>query len=88
MNLDHIRTLVIEAIQEVAPEIEADDINPDEDLRDQCDIDSMDFLNFLSVLKNSSGVSVPEVDYSEVNTLNRMLEYLDRKIKKEFMESS
>ena len=46
MNSDHIRKLVIEAIQDVAPEIEESDINPDEDMREECDIDSIDFFEF------------------------------------------
>jgi len=40
----------------------------------------MDFLNFLSALKESSGVSIPETDYSKVDTLNKMVEYLKKKI--------
>ena len=80
MNPDHIRKLVIEAIQEVAPEIEESDINPDEDMREECDIDSIDFLNFLLALKKYSGVSIPEVDYSKINTFNEILEYLDKKL--------
>jgi len=79
MNQDCIQTWVIEAIQTVAPEIEANTINPDAELREECDIDSMDFLNFLSALKTSSGVSIPEADYSKVNTLNKMLQYLREK---------
>jgi acyl carrier protein len=80
MNPDHIRKLVFDAIQAVAPEIEENNLNPDEDMREECDIDSIDFLNFLSALKNSCGVSIPEVDYSKVNTLNKILDYLDKKL--------
>jgi acyl carrier protein len=79
MNPETIRTLVIEAVQTVAPEMEASDINPDEDLREACDIDSMDFLNFILALKNSSGVSIPEIDYPQINTLNKMVGYLSHK---------
>jgi len=79
MNPETIRTLIIEAIQTVAPEMEASDINPDEDLREACDIDSMDFLNFIIALKNSSGISTPEIDYPQVNTFNKMVEYLSHK---------
>jgi len=80
MNPETVRTLVIEAIQTVAPEMEASDINPDEELREECDIDSMDFLNFISALKNSSGISIPETDYPKVDTLNKMIEYLSEKL--------
>jgi acyl carrier protein len=80
MNPDHIRKLVFEAMQTVAPEIEENSVNPDEELREECDIDSIDYLIFLSELKKSSGISIPEADYSKVNTLNKILDYLDKKL--------
>ena len=80
MNPDQLRKLVIEAIQTVAPEIEENNLNPDEEFREECDIDSIDYLTFLSELKKSSGVSIPEADYSKVNTLNKILDYLDKKL--------
>lgn len=80
MNFEELNKIVIDAIQHVAPEIEEEMINPDRDLREECDIDSMDFLNFLAALKNSTGVTIPEADYPQVNTLNKMLEYLNKKL--------
>lgn len=80
MNNKNIQQIVLEAIQEVAPEIEQDDIDMDEDIRDECDLDSMDFLNYLIVLKKSTGVSIAEGDYTQVNTFNKMLTYLTKKL--------
>ncbi len=80
MNQEELKQLVIAAIQEVAPEIEESDIDPEEDIREECDIDSMDFLNFLAALKTSSGVNIPEADYPQVNTLNKMLGYMSDKL--------
>lgn len=76
-NIQHI---ILAAIQEVAPEIEQEDIDIDEDIRDECDLDSMDFLNYLIALKKSTGVSIAENDYSQVNTFNKMLTYLTEKL--------
>ncbi|UTM58707.1 acyl carrier protein [Photobacterium sp. CCB-ST2H9] len=78
MNQDDIRALVITAIQSVAPEITAEDIEPDEDLRDTCDLDSMDYLNLLSALKKSCGVNIPETDYPKVRTFTGMVDYLNK----------
>ena len=72
--------IILEAIQEVAPEIEQDDIDMDEDIREECDLDSMDFLNYLIALKKSTGVSIAEGDYTQVNTFNKMLSYLSDKL--------
>lgn len=76
----NIQKLILEAIQEVAPEIEQDDIDMDEDIREECDLDSMDFLNYLIALKKSTGVSIAEGDYTQVNTFNKMLTYLTEKL--------
>lgn len=76
----NIQQRIIEAIQEVAPEIEQDDIDMDEDIREECDLDSMDFLNYLIALKKSTGVSIAEGDYTQVNTFNKMLAYLSEKL--------
>lgn len=76
----NIKKIILEAIQEVAPEIEQDDIDMDEDIREECDLDSMDFLNYLIALKKSTGVSIAEGDYTQVNTFNKMLTYLTEKL--------
>jgi acyl carrier protein len=76
----NIQQIILEAIQEVAPEIEQDDIDMDEDIREECDLDSMDFLNYLIALKKSTGVSIAESDYTQVNTFNKMLNYLSEKL--------
>ena len=72
----NMQQIILTAIQEVAPEIEQDDIDMDEDIREECDLDSMDFLNYLIALKQSTGISITENDYAQVNTFNKMLNYL------------
>ncbi|PKH06178.1 acyl carrier protein [Moritella sp. Urea-trap-13] len=80
MNNDAIQKLVISAIQQVAPEIDKNDLEPDADIREACDLDSIDFLNFIIALKDATGVSIAEVDYPRVNTLTSMCEYLAEKL--------
>jgi acyl carrier protein len=76
----YTQQIILAAIQEVAPEIEQDDIDMDEDIREECDLDSMDFINYLIALKKSTGVSIAEGDYIQVNTFNKMLTYLTEKL--------
>lgn len=78
MNRDELRLAVIEALQVVAPEIEGDEIDADEELREECDLDSMDFLHFLEALKQLTTISVPDADYDKVDTLNKLLDYLQQ----------
>jgi len=71
-----IRKLVIAELGNVAPETDAATIDPDTDLREALDIDSLDFLNFLEALRKKTGVSVPEPDYEKLLTVNRAVAYL------------
>lgn len=76
MNRSELKQAVIEALKVVAPEIEGDDIDADEELREECDLDSMDLLHFLAALKRATTVNVPDADYDKVDTLNKLLDYL------------
>lgn len=78
MNHNNISAMISEAISHIAPEIEISDIDLNEDLREECDLDSMDFLNLLAALKKSTGVSVPESDYAKVRSYNQLCEYLQQ----------
>jgi len=80
MKRSEIQLLVVEAIQQVAPEIELADIQPDSEIRDECDLDSMDLLNYLIALKKLTGVNIAETDYPKVNSLNKMCHYLELKM--------
>jgi len=77
-----IRKLVIAELGNVAPETDAATIDPDTDLREALDIDSLDFLNFLEALRKRTGVSVPEPDYEKLLTLHRAVAYLAAKLGK------
>ncbi len=76
MNEDQLRHAVLQALYSIAPEAEDERIDPQTSLRDQLDIDSMDYLNFLVALKNAIGVEIPEADYAQVATLDDCVRYL------------
>jgi acyl carrier protein len=78
-SVNEIRQIVRDCILEVAPEAELDGLDPDAELRDELDLDSMDFLNILVAIARRTGVEVPEQDYAQLDTLNHMTEYLDRR---------
>jgi len=67
---------IANAIKRIAPEIDLLDIDQDEDLREECDLDSMDFLNLLADLKQQTNISIPESDYPKVRSYNQLLAYL------------
>jgi acyl carrier protein len=76
MNRDEIRQAVLEVLCEIAPEADPAAIDPRQSLRDQLDIDSMDFLNFLIGLDKRLHVDIPERDYGQLATLDACVDYL------------
>lgn len=81
MNQDELRAAVLATLTGIAPEIEPDAIGADRPLRDQVDLDSMDWLNFLIGLKERLGVDIPETDYRRLATLEAIIGYLDAKLR-------
>ena len=76
MNSDQALTAVIEAIATIAPEVNATEADRDVPYRSEFDLDSLDFLNLVQALHDTTGVDIPEVDYPRVDTLNKMTGYL------------
>lgn len=76
MTEAQLKEAILQALFSVAPEAEGERLDPAENLRDQLDIDSMDFLNFLVALKDTVGVEVPEADYAQVASLDDCVRYL------------
>jgi acyl carrier protein len=76
MTRDQIRNAVIQALSSIAPEFDPRSLQPDAVLRQELDLDSMDFLNFVIGLHDSVGISVPEQDYAKLSTLNGAVDYL------------
>ena len=71
------RTAVIASLAVIAPEADFDTLAPDADLRDELDLDSMDFLNFVIGIHDRTGVEVPERDYPKMLTLDACVRYLE-----------
>ena len=71
------RDTLRELLLTVAPEAADQTIDPDADLRDVLDIDSMDQLNFLIAVSETFGVEIPERDYSDLVTLNAIARYVE-----------
>lgn len=79
MTPDEIRTAVLNALGNVAPEADLSQLRPDKRLRDQLDIDSMDFLNFILAIHQALGIEIPEADYGQLATLDSCLNYLTQR---------
>lgn len=78
MDPVRLRSEVLDALQGIAPEVEAETLRGDRPLRDEVDLDSMDWLRFLAALHQRLGVNIPEADYQQLTTLDVLLAYLAR----------
>ena len=70
MTKEEIRPIVLRILGEIAPEADLNQLKPDVSFRDQLDIDSMDFLNFVIALDEELHVSIPESEYAKLSSLN------------------
>jgi len=75
-----IRAVVQEELGNIAPETDVGAINPSADLREALDIDSMDFLRFVTAIHHRLGIDVPEVDYPKLVTLDGAVAYLETRL--------
>ena len=76
MTEAEIKQVVHDVLSNIAPEVDVVSIDPAKDLRDQIDIDSVDFLNFVIGLHKELGIEIPDADVGKLNTLNGCVAYL------------
>ncbi len=74
MTQEEIKVRVLRILGEIAPEADLTRFKPDVSFRDQLDIDSMDFLNFVIALDEELDVRIPESDYPKLSTLEGCVE--------------
>lgn len=75
----NIRDEILSVLTAIAPEVEPDDIADEALLRDQVDLDSMDWLNFLLGIHKKFDVDIPEADYQKLRTLNDVIGYVEER---------
>ncbi len=75
-----VRGEVLSVLTTIAPEVEPDDISDDVLLRDQVDLDSMDWLNFLVGLHKRLDIDIPESDYPSLRTLDDIVRYVSQRV--------
>ncbi|MDE3017975.1 MAG: acyl carrier protein [Nitrospirota bacterium] len=76
LTAEDVRRTTLRVLGEIAPEADLASLKPDVSFRDQLDIDSMDFLNFVIALHEALQVEIPEADYPKLASLNACVEYL------------
>ena len=80
MTPEELKLVIIEALTRIAPEIDPASIESRASVRDQLDLDSMDFLNFVLALHDRLRIDIPEADYPRLSTLDGAAAYLAAKL--------
>lgn len=76
MNDTEARQLVLDILSTIAPEADLAELPGTVSLRDELDLDSMDFLNFIAALHERAKIDIPEAAYSNLSTLDGAVAYL------------
>jgi acyl carrier protein len=79
MTKDSCKQIVIDIISDIAPDEDLSSLKSDVRLRDQLQLDSMDFLDIVMELRKRHGIEVPEADYMQLASLDSCAEYLTPK---------
>lgn len=81
MTKDQIRQAILDIIADIAPDEDLSNVKDDVRLREQLDLDSMDFLDIVMELRKRYNVEVPEADYMQLASLASSAAYLEPKLK-------
>ena len=81
MNNIDIRKVLREELNNIAPEVDLASVDPTADLREVMDIDSMDFLNFITAVHHRLNLDIPEIDYPKLVTLDGAAAYIEKKFR-------
>jgi len=81
MTRDEVRQVIISILKDIAPDEDVNSIEDDVVLREQIDLDSMDFLDIVMELRKRFNIEVPESDYPELASMASCIQYLQPLLK-------
>lgn len=76
-----IKKIIEAGLVKIAPEADFAEFSAGENIREELDIDSFDFLNFLIGLNEELGIEIPESDYEKLVSMNDLVAYLSERLK-------
>ena len=76
MGEHRVKEIILSIIETIAPDADLSNVKSDVRLRDQLDMDSMDFLDIVMELRKRYKVEVPKEDYPQLETLDSCASYL------------
>ena len=76
MTIEDVRQVILNILADIAPDEDISSIDDNTKLRDQIDLDSMDFLDIVMELRKRFNIEVPEKDYEQLATIAGCVSYL------------
>lgn len=80
MNPSEIHSQLLSLLTSVAPDIEPQSVDPERDLRDQFDFDSMDALHFATAVSEAFGIGIAETDYPKLGSLRAAGDFVSARL--------
>ncbi len=75
-----MKSTLLGLLARIAPDAELEELALDDDIQEELEIDSFDFLNFLIAIDETYGVEIPERDYGQVRTLGAVIAYVQGRL--------
>lgn len=80
MDPNEIRARLLTLLSGVAPDIEPKSVDPEHDLRDQFDFDSMDRVHFAAAVSEAFGIEIAETDYPKLASLRAAGDFIQGRL--------
>jgi acyl carrier protein len=77
MSPADIRAAIIDILSDIAPDEDLSGLKDDVPLREQMELDSMDFLDIVMELRKRYRIQIPEDDYVHLATMSGTVKYLE-----------
>jgi len=81
MTEQEIKSVLMEIVAEIIPDEDLTNLRGDVPIREQVELDSMDFLDIIMELRKRYGIEVPEDDYMQLATIDSSVTYLEPRMK-------
>ena len=77
MTAMDIREEIVNILADIVPDEDLSNLDDDRPLREQIELDSMDFLDIVMELRKRYRIQIPEDDYIQLATLATTVTYLE-----------
>ena len=81
MTKQEVKSVLMEIVAEIIPDEDLTGLKDDIPIREQVELDSMDFLDIIMELRKRYGIEVPEDDYMQLATIDSSIAYLEPRMR-------